>query len=145
MSLLTPHPKRSWKPIRNGDTYCSPACGRGCTIHEFNEANRKGNALLKKLKGHGWRLNVWENLGWHYSVELGDAKRGGISVRCGDDGKFWCLIGNTPDYGNYQWSHGHHSYRDPNRAVNHALNTAKRAVARDAAIVDFISKAVSTS
>ncbi len=58
---------RDWKPVRHGDTYCAPACGRGCTHIEFERATRKAKALAKQL-GPSWKPNVWENLGWHYSA-----------------------------------------------------------------------------
>lgn len=32
------------------------------------EAIKAGKDLLKQMVGKGWKLRVWENLGWHYSV-----------------------------------------------------------------------------
>jgi hypothetical protein len=29
-----------WAPIRRGKIYCSPGCGRGCTVAEHDEAVR---------------------------------------------------------------------------------------------------------
>lgn len=56
--------KLSWDPVRRGDVYCAPACGRRCTIQEYEAAVASGAALAKRL-GRGWTSRVWENLGWH--------------------------------------------------------------------------------
>jgi len=60
--------KLSWKPIRNGPIYCSPACGAGCTRAEFDAAHKRGADLVKRL-GRGWTVHVWENLGWHVRAD----------------------------------------------------------------------------
>ncbi len=57
--------KLSWKPRRNGDIYCAPACGRNCTLAEYKQA-RERVATLKLILGRGWTARIWENLGWHY-------------------------------------------------------------------------------
>ena len=57
----------NWKPVRKGNRYCSPACGRGCTIQEHAKAKADGKKLAARM-GKGWRVRTWENLGWHYSV-----------------------------------------------------------------------------
>ena len=31
-----------------------------------------GRKLVESMPGTGWRLHVWQNLGWHYSVRRGD-------------------------------------------------------------------------
>ena len=46
--------ERSWEPIRIGDTYCSPACGRGCKWSAYQTCVRKANALAKRL-GSNWK------------------------------------------------------------------------------------------
>lgn len=58
-----------WAPIRRGDTYCSPACGRRCTFAAYELAVKRGKALARKL-GPGWTHHVWENGGWHYQAQL---------------------------------------------------------------------------
>lgn len=57
----------SWKAVRNGPTYCAPACGRGCTHAEFVAANKAADDVVRQL-GAGWKKRVWENLGWHWTV-----------------------------------------------------------------------------
>ena len=58
----------SWEPVRNGETYCSSACGGDCTIDSYLQAVENANRLCKEL-GPGWFPRVWENLGWHYSAK----------------------------------------------------------------------------
>lgn len=57
----------SWIPRRNGNTHCSPACGHGCTIQDYREANKAALDLAKRL-GTGWVPDVWENIGWHHAA-----------------------------------------------------------------------------
>lgn len=61
---------RDWNPIRNGDIYCSPACGGGCTFAAYENAHKLANSLAKRLSSPRatWTTYVHENLGWHYSV-----------------------------------------------------------------------------
>jgi hypothetical protein len=54
----------SWKPDRLGSCFCSPACGRGCTIKEYETALKEATRMAKSL-GQGWKPKVFENLGWH--------------------------------------------------------------------------------
>jgi hypothetical protein len=68
----------SWKANRRGEIYCAPACGRGCTIHEFRDAERKALKLAARLapvdtdvKRGRWIIRVHENLGWHWCVTKG--------------------------------------------------------------------------
>lgn len=57
----------SWTPQRRGLVFCSPACGRGCKIMEYDRALLRGNELAARM-GEGWTARVWENLGWHFDV-----------------------------------------------------------------------------
>ena len=55
---------------------------------EYERAVSDCEALVKRL-GAGWRIEVWENLGWHYS-----AKKGVATVR-GRLGHGYMLYFNT--------------------------------------------------
>ncbi len=50
--------------------YCAPWCGMHCTLQSYQSAVAAAAALATRL-GKGWEANVWENLGWHYSVVKG--------------------------------------------------------------------------
>lgn len=83
--------KKSWKPIRRGKVYCSPACGGGCTHAAYVKAN-KDAAMVRLTMRHprNWKVHIWENLGWHWCVQAFDRK---LSVRNGEDGKFSADLG----------------------------------------------------
>ena len=55
----------------NGQIYCSPACGAGCTYDAYLKANSDAEALASvcaKRIGGVWNPRVWENLGWRWEV-----------------------------------------------------------------------------
>lgn len=63
--------ERDWNPVLNGPTYCSPACGAGCTREAFERAMTLSERLAKECEsklGGTWKPRVHENLGWHWSV-----------------------------------------------------------------------------
>ena len=110
-----------WKPILRGDVYCSPACGSNCKKIAYNQAVKDSEALVKRLKGNGWRAKVWENSGWHYK-----AISGPIAVMPSFfKGKFWCMIADDSNHagcGASLWTPrpiGQH--KDPNICVKEAL------------------------
>lgn len=80
--------KLSWRPVREGDRFCAPACGRGCTHAEYVDALTKAAAVVKSL-GPGWKPVVSENLGWYYSVE----HVSGMKVHCSAGPSYWADIG----------------------------------------------------
>lgn len=61
--------KGAWVPRRDGERYCSPACGCGCTFAAYEKACTDAQQLANQL-GPGWTTNIWEGMGWHYNVEL---------------------------------------------------------------------------
>jgi len=62
-----------WTPVLRGDVYCSPRCGGGCTTAEFDKAYTAAASLAERM-GRGWAVRVWENLGWHWKVQCGNAE-----------------------------------------------------------------------
>jgi len=106
----------SWEPKREGDRYCSSACGRGCTWQEYQEAVRKAQELVQELGVDNWEPHVWENLGWHFEViskngwwtiepytyrgksvcEARELYSAGIRAYKGHIGLRWTGHGNTP-------------------------------------------------
>lgn len=67
---------RSNEPVRNGDTYCSPSCGQGCTIHQYNEAACVAQELVDALGpakhkyAAGWEKRALESQGWYGTAVL---------------------------------------------------------------------------
>lgn len=64
---------RKWVPRARGNTYCSPACGGGCTKKAYDAAVKECARLVKRL-GAGWKPHVYENLGWHYRALSTDGR-----------------------------------------------------------------------
>jgi hypothetical protein len=64
----------AWIPVRNGDIYCSPACGAGCKLAAFEQATSKAKYLIGIL-GDEWESIVWENFGWHCRAVKKDGKK----------------------------------------------------------------------
>lgn len=71
-----------WTPVRNGDVFCSPACGCQCKRADFDLATQRAATLVTMLGG-GWQPRVWENGGWHFEVS-----RGNTTVSVNDDGQY---------------------------------------------------------
>lgn len=114
----------SWKPKRKGLTYCSPACGRGCTHAEYLRAKQKADTLAEQL-GVNYTSEVFENLGW-WSRAV--SKCGRITVRpsTGEGGYFHVYLFN--DY----MTHDH----NPRAAVHKAIQVAKESLAKQAATLE---------
>lgn len=56
--------------VDDGHIYCGSRCGAGCTRQAFDRCLIEGSALASRM-GHGWKLIVWENLGWHCKIQKG--------------------------------------------------------------------------
>lgn len=117
-----------WTPIRNGEIFCSPACGGQCKRVDFDHVSAQAGVLAAKL-GRGWMPIVWENLGWYFKVQKGAA-----TVRINSKGNFEaCVEVNFIDNSTAQILQSH---RDPRRAVELAndivrskIETLKRTLA----------------
>jgi len=92
------------------------------------EAYNTGRAVIRKLNGKGWRLQVFENAGWHFTI-----LNGALSLHLSEypDGKkYWCMMADTPEAGGCGAMMFHHNYssKDPNDAVRHQLRLARKVV-----------------
>lgn len=93
-------------------------------------AERDGKRCLKKLHGTGWKLWVYENLGWHWRIS-----NGSFTVYSSWKGYYWAML--VPSYS--LWTERNHpDYIDPNKAVRRALEYAKPFVQE---YVDILAKA----
>jgi hypothetical protein len=139
--------EKLWTPVRRGKTYCSSACGSGCTVREHQRAVRDADALVKKLRGTGWRAVVWENLGWHFRAVSGPVQVYGN--RCGPRGilRYSCLISDQLEVsvgGSVLWTTKDKFHSDPNQAVEHELRSAHEALLRIGSVVLVATRVTGT-
>lgn len=52
--------------------YCGSRCGFKCSRAKYDYACRRATELAERM-GDGWQPEVWENWGWNWKVERGDA------------------------------------------------------------------------
>lgn len=82
-----------------------------------------GRALRDRMKGNGWVLHVWQNMGWHYMVRLG-VMNVHVSRYRGVD-SYHTLFGyrhaGRPELTDAK----SRSFKDPNRAVQAQVRFAK--------------------
>lgn len=87
------------------------------------EAAAEGKKLLSKLKGTGWKLSLWQNLGWCFKVTQGPVS---VHETCG---KYWAMVSDNPNdasFGANIWTEARtRSYADPNKAVARAIKLAR--------------------
>lgn len=119
-------------PVRQGDRYCSPSCGGGCTWKEYQQAVRDADQLVKQLRGEGWKPVVWENLGWHFQAVSGPVQVYGDRRGPGGKLRYSCMISDKEEGsgGSSIWTNQDaRSYADPNDAVEvEFLAAAKAAI-----------------
>jgi hypothetical protein len=103
------------------------------------EAKILGKALLRRMKGKGWKLNLWENLGWHYSVHLGGLSINPLQERCNT--LYFALLSNG-DYvgtGEMYWT-DRFCCSNPNTAVKHQTKLAEEFSAKTVTTIESIKK-----
>jgi len=91
-------------------------------FHRKVDAEKAAKDLKKKLKGRGWKIDVWENLGWHYRVSAGSLKVYPSYTK----GHYFCLFGKGGG-GDSIWTDSFTS-RDPNEVVEHQLAYANEVI-----------------
>lgn len=136
----------SWEPRLNGKIYCAPACGGGCTKAAYDKAVSDAAVLVSKLCGKGWKSVVWENLGWHYKAVSGPVQVYPAHRGLGDGpNTFWCMVGSSPKDstgGAGFWTAQHKQFKNPNRAVRHAMSYVYEFVDRVSRTVKAAEKAM---
>ncbi len=95
------------------------------------EATKKAQAFLKKVKGKGWKIRVHQNMGWFYCLQNGylsvheyDWDDDGLSYSCGLSNEVGGV--GTPMY----WSDHPTHYDDPNEAIAGQIKRARAFIDR---------------
>jgi hypothetical protein len=108
--------------------------------HYLSEAAARSKAqkVLKSLyKPSKWKVRVWENLGWHWSLVSPP-----VALHYSPaDGKFFVLMSDSKDHaggGLPLWT-DHRDYSDPNRAIQSTVRKAEVEVNR---LREVLSQAV---
>lgn len=89
-----------------------------------------------------WRVFIWENLGWHYSLEH-IASRGLLTVvpydrRNNKSAYYYAMFSDsTPHAGNSEWTDDFMS-RDPNKAVSHVISLAAKTLRRINQVIHLV-------
>lgn len=83
-------PPMDWTPVtyeKNGaKRFCSPACGRDCTLADHKEAWKQARDLSRRLDC-GWVPVISENNGWYWYVKKGAADLRRVGPR-----KYWLSV-----------------------------------------------------
>jgi hypothetical protein len=92
------------------------------------QAEFSGRLCLSKIKPENqkhWNLRVFENAGWHWSL---DALGGLFTLYGGCNGErsYSCLLssGEYTHCGSYDWA-SQKRFKNPNSAINHQLRMAE--------------------
>lgn len=94
--------------------------------------------LKKKLYGYGWKVEVWESLGWHFTLRLGNLSL--IEDISAFDGSktYWTLLSAThPGAGDPDWNIDE-IFTSPNEAVMNQLDLASKDISEKKKVVDQI-------
>lgn len=119
--------------------YCGSRTRAECDVERARVIDR-GRATLARMRGTGWHLRVWENLGWHYELVNGPVHLHDSAGWREKQGKFWCMISGdmTSDSGGLGlWTGQCHQYRkNPTTAVADAVLLARGVVDGLLAVVE---------
>ena len=113
------------------------------------EATQEAGLALSLMKGKGWKIQVWHNLGWCFAIYNGPVS---IYPSMSQDGKveYWAQISDEiPEDGTRAigspafWTPSKTGYfYDPNAAVVDALMNAEYFVSDCQDVIDFVRKAM---
>lgn len=123
--------------IEAGGRHCAMWWGTPRESQEKAKAIEAGRALLKRMRGRGWKLRVWQNLGWHHSVERGPLTVYPLTGRAG----YHALLSDNPEgthSGAMAWTpRGTRQHRDPNKAAAAAVKLARAYLKQATRAVDL--------
>jgi len=101
---------------------------------EALKVGKQKKALLANPKG--WRVNVWENLGWHLSLIKGNLH---LHYSPYND-SFMAFLSENAYGGDSMFWHETFYNKDPNKVIAHKIKVAQEFIDTCQAIVDAIKK-----
>lgn len=102
------------------------------------EAVIAAELLISKMLTIGWRIRVWENLGWNYCIVAKNVSVGMMDNDSRHHGMYYAEVSDEQDFDGgspADWSDDKY-YRDPNKAVEGALKAAKNFVKKRRDAID---------
>jgi hypothetical protein len=109
----------SWKAELKGPIFCAPACGNNCTLAAYKKAKSDAKKCLRQLKYKGFKINVWENVGWHWELY-----KGGLHLYNSGD-NFFTLLSECGKSGGHGFWNTSFRHKDPNKVITDQLKAAK--------------------
>lgn len=100
------------------------------------EAQQRGKALLKRLKGDGWKLDVWKNIWWCYAIRGSNISVHRVHEKAGKATSYYAFVGENGSSGLAMWTGKGGYFADPNRAVRYAIQNAEACLEELRQIVD---------
>ena len=89
-----------------------------------NAARQAGRRLITKMNSKGWKLRVWENMGWHYSIRKGAVTLYETIYMSGEKVYDTLMSSSTPGAGEMYYDPRQKNFTDPNEAYFHQLRVA---------------------
>jgi hypothetical protein len=104
------------------------------SVKEAHEVGWKFHGLIKNNKG--WKINVWENMGWHLSLD-----KGPISVHYSPlSNTFTAYLSADHSHGDSGFWHESYYHKDINKVIAHKLKVAKAFVKRCADVIAEVER-----
>ena len=97
------------------------------------EAESGAEVLLKKMTTPGWKIRVWENLGWHFEIT-----KHSMAIHFSEHpGQYHTYLnsGSTPGGGSHYWHQPYYS-DDPNEVYERQLEVAQQFIDECQEVVD---------
>lgn len=119
-----------------------PADRKAYAMMTREQARAAASRLIRKMRSIGWKADVWENLGWHYSI-----RRGQLAIYehfVGGRPRYQALLSTDKYAGGEAFWTNRDSYRDPNSCEAAQVRTALQFIlkCRDAMLVSMDARVV---
>jgi len=120
--------------------YCAEGKNRGVCIRDRKRAIAEAREVRAKMKTKGWRVRVFENLGWHWNLFNGYITLSGDGCGVTKSVKYSAMMadslppGGSPNF--WYPGPGKGYFKDPNKAVDYVFKSAKQFVREVHSVVE---------